>query len=113
MFASRLIGCVDLVSQMDANPAHPWLWSDAPHPVRERRYTTEVFENMLFCDEPDGNGTASGIGNRDAKDHLGGKATFSMVAKSPMAEVRNDDLASIYPVMHLLIIRGQASELSR
>ena len=50
---------------------------------------------MLFCDEPDGNGTAGGIGNRDAKDHLGCKATFSMVAKSPMAEVRNDDLASI------------------
>jgi hypothetical protein len=73
--------------------AHPWLWADALHPVREGRDEAEILDDMLLADTARGDDAAGRLGDGRAEDGLGQEDAFGEVAERAVPKIRGDLLA--------------------
>src|SRR6056297_3563215 len=96
---------------VDMAIGHPWLWLDAPQPVRHARDTAlAVFADVLLADPAHGNVPTRAIGQGQAEDTFGFKQALSMMTQGAVRKEREVLFRGVKPIVHSLIVRRHPAE---
>ncbi len=79
------------IVEAGAHTPHPGLGPDTPNPVGEGRDAPQVFKDVLFGDQPDGDVATVRVDDCRPEDSLCREASLRVVSQRPMPEVGQDE----------------------